>query len=62
MITGRNGLITVFMGYKAREVKLSYEMARILPAGDSTTTLIDGVCTALMGHIRGRDNTRYLHP
>ena len=35
------GLITVFMGYKAREVKLSYEMARILPAGDSTTIIYE---------------------
>ncbi len=35
------GLVTVFMGYKAREVKLSYEMARILPANDSTTIIYD---------------------
>jgi uncharacterized protein len=28
--------LTAFMGYKAREVKLSYEMARTLPANDST--------------------------
>jgi uncharacterized protein len=31
------GLITAFMGYEAREIKLSYEMARMLPANDSTT-------------------------
>ena len=30
------GGLTAFMGYKAREVKLSYEMARTLPANDST--------------------------
>jgi len=35
------GLITVFMGYKAREVKLSYEMARMLPANDSTTIIYE---------------------
>ncbi|HTX87489.1 MAG TPA: MMPL family transporter, partial [Bacteroidales bacterium] len=34
-------LITVFMGYKAREVKLSYEMARILPNSDSTYIVYD---------------------
>jgi len=31
--------LTAFMGYKAREVKLSYEMARTLPANDSTYLL-----------------------
>ncbi|MCX6245575.1 MAG: MMPL family transporter [Bacteroidetes bacterium] len=35
------GLITLFMGYKAREVKLSYEMARMLPASDSTTIIYE---------------------
>jgi predicted RND superfamily exporter protein len=33
--------LTVFMGYKAREVKLSYEMARTLPANDSTYLLYE---------------------
>ena len=35
------GLVTLFMGYKAREVKLSYEMARMLPATDSTTIIYE---------------------
>lgn len=35
------GIITLFMGYKAREIKLSYEMARILPASDSTTIIYE---------------------
>lgn len=30
-------LLTVFMGYMASRVKLSYEMAQMLPAGDSTS-------------------------
>lgn len=29
-------ILTVFFGYKAREVKMSYEMAQVLPATDST--------------------------
>jgi predicted RND superfamily exporter protein len=33
--------LTAFMGYKAREVKLSYEMARTLPANDSTFLLYE---------------------
>jgi len=35
------GLITLFMGYQAKEVKLSYEMARMLPATDSTTIIYE---------------------
>ena len=35
------GVITLFMGYKAREVKLSYDMVRMLPASDSTTIIYD---------------------
>jgi uncharacterized protein len=34
-------LVTLFMGYKAREVTLSYEMARMLPANDSTNIIYD---------------------
>ncbi|MGA3014027.1 MAG: MMPL family transporter, partial [Bacteroidales bacterium] len=30
------GILTLFMGYKAREVVLSYDMAPMLPASDST--------------------------
>jgi predicted RND superfamily exporter protein len=33
------GLITVFMGYKAKDVKLLYESTSILPASDSTTII-----------------------
>ncbi len=33
------GLITIFMGYKAREVKLLYENTSILPESDSTTII-----------------------
>src|ERR1039457_348820 len=33
--------LTCFMGYKARGVKLSYEMARTLPANDSTYLLYE---------------------
>jgi predicted RND superfamily exporter protein len=35
------GIITLFMGYKAREVVLSYDMARMLPASDSTTIVYE---------------------
>ena len=31
------GLITIFMGYKGMHVKMSYEMAKMLPASDSTS-------------------------
>ena len=30
-------LITIFMGWQATKVKMSYEMARMLPASDSTS-------------------------
>ena len=30
-------LITVFMGWQATRVKMSYEMARMLPESDSTS-------------------------
>ena len=30
------GVITLFMGYKAREIKLSYDMVPMLPSSDST--------------------------
>ncbi len=33
------GLITVFMGYKAKDVKLLYENTSILPASDSTSII-----------------------
>lgn len=35
------GLITLFMGYKATQVRLSYEMTRMLPATDTTTILYE---------------------
>jgi predicted RND superfamily exporter protein len=35
------GIITLFMGYKAREVVLSYDMVRMLPASDSTTIVYE---------------------
>ena len=35
------GILTLFMGYKAREVVLSYDMVRMLPATDSTTILYE---------------------
>ncbi len=35
------GILTVFMGYKAREVVLSYNMVRMLPASDSTIIIYD---------------------
>ena len=34
-------LVTIFMGYKATQVKLSYEMTRMLPANDSTTIIYE---------------------
>ena len=35
------GILTLFMGYKAREVVLSYDMVRMLPASDSTTIVYE---------------------
>ena len=35
------GILTLFMGYKAREVVLSYDMVRMLPASDSTTIIYE---------------------
>jgi len=35
------GILTLFMGYKARDVVLSYDMVRMLPASDSTTILYE---------------------
>lgn len=35
------GVLTLFMGYKAREVVLSYDMVRMLPASDSTTIVYE---------------------
>ncbi len=35
------GLITVFMGYKAKDIKMSYEMARMLPASDPASVEYD---------------------
>lgn len=35
------GVLTVFMGYKARKVELSYDMVRMLPASDSTTVVYE---------------------
>lgn len=35
------GLLTLFMGYRAREVVLSYDMVRMLPASDSTTIIYE---------------------
>lgn len=35
------GILTLFMGYKAREVVLSYDMVRMLPATDSTTIIYE---------------------
>lgn len=35
------GLITLFMGYKAMNVKLSYKMAKMLPATDSTSIIYE---------------------
>lgn len=35
------GLITLFMGYKAFNVKLSYEMAKMLPATDTTSIIYE---------------------
>jgi predicted RND superfamily exporter protein len=35
------GILTLFMGYKAREVVLSYDMVRMLPASDSTIIVYD---------------------
>jgi predicted RND superfamily exporter protein len=35
------GLITAFMAFQAQKIKMSYEMARILPATDSTSILYE---------------------
>jgi uncharacterized protein len=35
------GILTLFMGFNASQIKLSYEMARMLPANDSTTILYE---------------------
>lgn len=35
------GILTLFMGYKAREVVLSYDMVRMLPTSDSTIIVYD---------------------
>ena len=35
------GILTLFMGYKAREVVLSYDMVRMLPASDSTSIVYE---------------------
>jgi len=35
------GILTLFMGYKAREVVLSYDMVRMLPASDPTTIVYE---------------------
>ena len=35
------GILTLFMGYRAREVVLSYDMVRMLPASDSTTIVYE---------------------
>ena len=35
------GLLTIFMGYQAKDVKMLYEMASILPAKDSTIIIYE---------------------
>ena len=35
------GILTLFMGYRAREVVLSYDMVRMLPASDSTSIVYE---------------------